>query len=182
MGKGSSQSQVTRPDGQTMDWIGQWRDAISKLNPGVDAGFGDVRKTLEETFARQRAQAGNAAGGAATAAGAFGGDRHGIMEAELVGDVNRSEASSLASLGLSEAQMKWAQIMQKLGLMGAAAGVGGMKTTSKSGGNLLGDILGLGATAGGMFLGGPAGAGGMPGIMPTGPYGWGGDASPGPSW
>jgi hypothetical protein len=149
------------PDQQTQDWIKQWRDAISGTWAGkdsMDSGYAPVRKSLIEDFQRQREGAGMSADQAATQAGAFGGDRQALLKSQLINDVNRNETSALANLGMSEADRKWQQITQLLGLMGAGSQVGGSTTTQKTGGNLLGDLLGIAGTVGGFALGGPAGA------------------------
>ncbi len=159
MGKGQTQTQTVSPDDKTKGWIDQYRTRIAGLDPAAgDYGYGAARDALQQNFDRQRGLAGVSANQQATAAGAFGGDRHAILQAELQGGVNRDETNALASLGMSEADALWGRIMQQLGMMGDASRLGGMKTSSHQSGNLLGDLLGAGLTIGGMAIGGPAGA------------------------
>lgn len=196
MGKTKTQTQTSTPDAGTMDWIQRWRDAISGVGgglgiPGLPGGFDvpggnydEVRDIIRETAGLQREGAGTAANQAATGVGAYGGSRHGILQGQLIGDVNRSEREQLASLGMSEADRAWNQIMQTLSMMGGASQVGGNVTTNKTQGNALGGLLGLGTTIAGIpgigsiFGGGgnefefgnaPQGAGGSGGIYGSRP-------------
>ncbi len=159
MGKGQTQTQTVSPDDRTQDFINQYRNRLTGLDPAAgDYGYDAARKALVSNFDRQRGLAGVNANQQATAAGAFGGDRHAILQAELMGGVNRDETNALASLGMSEADALWSRIMGQLQLMGDASRLGGMKTRNHQSGNLFGDLLGAGLTIGGMALGGPAGA------------------------
>lgn len=72
------------------------------LNPFTE----EVIQAQQGTFDRQRQQAIDMAAQEATQAGAFGGSRSGILQAEALGGVNRNEANQIAELrrqGFSEA-------------------------------------------------------------------------------
>lgn len=87
------------------------------LNPFMD----EVVGAQQQTFDRQRQRALDMAAQEATQAGAFGGSRSGILQAEALGGVNRNEAQSLANLrraGFSEA------VGNALGLFGTEQNLG----------------------------------------------------------
>lgn len=78
-------------------------DALKKyMDPYQDQVIGGI----QGDFAKQRDAALTAGAQAATAAGAFGGSRSGVLQAEALKDVNANEANTLAALrsrGFSDA-------------------------------------------------------------------------------
>lgn len=67
------------------------------MNPFESQVIGGV----QSDFDRQRAGAMTGAAQAATQAGAFGGSRSGVLQAQALNDVNRNETSALAGLRMS---------------------------------------------------------------------------------
>lgn len=120
---------------------------------GLNLGLPDssaLKDQMRAEFDRQRTQAGLSANDLATKAGAFGGDRASILQAQLTNDVNRNEASSLAGLDYQSQQDQWNRIMQLAGLAGGGASWGGSTQTQQMPSNFFGTLAGLGTTAAGL--------------------------------
>ena len=92
------------------------------LSPYLDEVIGSARRDI---FDPQRDAASLRANDLATKAGAFGGDRSAILQAEMLRDVNRNEASTLSGLRESGYQNAVNQLLSErarvggLGLAGA---------------------------------------------------------------
>jgi len=71
---------------------------------------------MQGDFAQQRAGAQNRAADVATRAGAFGGDRSAILEAQLTNDVNRNEANTIGQFRNQGFQNAAGQLMAQRGL------------------------------------------------------------------
>lgn len=147
----STQTTTVRPDSVTQQWIDLWRNRISQ-------GFGDlqnpayagVRQNMQNDFDRQRAMATMQGNDLATKAGAFGGNRSAILNAQLQQGVNQQETQALSGLDLQENQEQFQRLMALLGLSGQAAGVGGQITQQQMPSNPFGTLIGLAGAAGGL--------------------------------
>lgn len=154
MSKDATQTTTTRPDQGTQQWIDLWRRNITgAMGDLSNPAYAGVRSNMQADFDRQRQMATLQGNDLATKAGAFGGSRSAVLNANLQGDVNRAETSALSGLDLQENQERFQRLMALLGLSGQAAGVGGQTQTMQMPSNMFGSLLGAGAT----ILGGPAG-------------------------
>jgi hypothetical protein len=115
--------------------MGQFNDALKfgaqTGTEGVEKYFDPFQKEViggvNANYDRQRAQAGVAAGDEAVKADAFGGSREAILRGQMMGDVNRDEASTVAGLK----SQGWQQaLMALMGDRGRAAqfGMGGLNS------------------------------------------------------
>lgn len=154
---------------------------------GIDAYMNpyqnDVIAGVNADTQHQLGVAGVQAGDLATKAGAFGGDRSAVLQANMSSDINRNSLNTLANVRSSGFENAVQQLMQSrqmqgqyglagLGIMGQAqgmrqsalqplaAGVGpyGMTTSTSTPGDPWGFWGGLAGTVGGAMIGGPAGA------------------------
>jgi hypothetical protein len=139
------------------------------LNPYTD--------NIRSEYDHLRAGASTATSDAATRAGAFGGSRHGVAEGVRLGEIDRAQAGHMSglfqnamsqglqyseyqrSLAERQAQEPMFRAMQQLQMMGLGMGPTGMtQSTTTPSPSFGGQLLGLGLTGAGMFMGGPAGA------------------------
>lgn len=140
----------------------------------------NVIDALSAEYDVARARAMTDANQAATAAGAFGGTRHGVMAGARLGELDRAELSQIGSLlhtgyenalsrGLAytehQRQLREQQMREPLlryqsilNMMNLGMGPTSSTTTNVQHGNALRDALGLGLTAASFFAGGPAAA------------------------
>ena len=168
MSKDATQTSTIRPDAQT----GAFQDVFRKLILGslggltgntalqgmagpYASGFGlpntqALKDAASANFAQQRGQATMAANDLATKAGAFGGDRAALLQSQMLGDVNRNEASTLAGIDYQGQQDSYQRLMGLLGLAGQGASMGGYSQSMSMPSNPWGSVLGLGALAGGL--------------------------------
>jgi hypothetical protein len=127
-------------------------------------------------FQQQRQQAVNAANEQATLAGAFGGDRSQIGAAQAGNLADQTQAGfnyqafndamqralQASNLGYGAigagAFLPQAYQSGQLGLLQQGLGPTGSTQTQSTSSDLFSQLLGLGTTLGGLFLGGPAGA------------------------
>lgn len=139
----------------------------------------NVIDALGAEYDTARSRALTDANQAATAAGAFGGTRHGVMAGARLGELDRAEMSQVGSLlhsgyetalsrGLAytehqrqleeqrmrEPLMRYNSILQ---MMNLGMGPTSSTTTNVQEGDFMRDALGLGLTAASFFAGGPAG-------------------------
>jgi len=155
------------------------RSIADQISPFMNPYVNQVIGGLGQHFDRLRSQATVGANQQATAAGAFGGSRHGVLEAERLGGLDRAQMQQVGGLlsgqfntalqqglqhseylrALRERQMQepFLRGQMQQGLLGGSLGPTGSTTTRIQHGNLLGDIAGAGLMAAGMFAGGPAG-------------------------
>lgn len=149
--------------------------AMRFMNPW----FSQVLDPVNASFDRARDMSRMRAGDAATGAGAFGSARHGVAEAVGMGEIERGRAQVLGNLlntqwqnavgqGLAyQDRQRMLERMQMMdpylrsqmavGLRSSGLGPTGSVTTQKQEGNTWGQIAGLGLTAAGTLMGGPAG-------------------------
>jgi hypothetical protein len=124
--------------------IGPFQGGVSQMDLGRIQDFFDpyeqsVVSGVQGDYDRQRQMAMQTAAQQATQAGAFGGSRSGVFQAQAVGDVNQQEAARLAQIrsagygqALGAAQNEWGT-MQNLGLQaGIAQQQGDMFNSSQS--------------------------------------------------
>lgn len=168
MSKDATATTTTRPDAQTAQWQDLWRKSIAGSLGGLTGnqalmdyagnsfnglGLPDpnlLKDQARQNFGMQRDQATMAANDLATKAGAYGGDRSAILQAQMLGDVNRNESQALGGIDYQNQQDQWQRVMQLLGLAGGASQVGGQTTSQQMPSNPFGTLIGLGATAGGL--------------------------------
>jgi len=149
-------------------------------------------------FAQQRQQAIEQANQQATLAGAFGGDRSQIGAAVAGSQADQTQAgfnyqafqdamqraAQAANLGFGAigagAFLPQAYQSGQLNLLNQALGPHGQTQTQQSHSDLFSQLLGLGATAGGLFLGRPSSGGGLFSYPDAG-QGF-GPATPGQVW
>jgi len=127
------------PNAATIGAQGAYGGLLSGLTNGMQTGLGGLDQYLNPymdqvvdaartgIFDPQRDQARLRASDLATKAGAFGGDRSAILESQMVGDVNRNEASTLASLRQSGFEQAVNQLLaerSRQGQMGLAGAQG----------------------------------------------------------
>ena len=148
------------------------------MNPYQSQVIGGVRNEFDYL----RGQARRNTTDAAIQSGAYGGSRHGVAEGTRLGALDRAQGSQIAGLlssGFSDALGQGLQYSEyqrslrerqaqdpifrnqaALGLLNMGMGPTGMNQTNveKQSSDPWGQLLGLGLTAGGFFLGGPPGA------------------------
>lgn len=120
---------------------GQQFQGASSLQPFLNPYQSQVTDAARANFDRQRQQAIGAAGSQAAGAGAYGGSRSGILQAQALNDVNQNETGTLAGLnqqGYTQALNAWQQQQAQnanLGLAGAQglAGIGGLRAQGTAG-------------------------------------------------
>lgn len=131
-GPTGAQQQALDRMGQDISGAGDFNFSPEQMDPNRAQAFfnpfeDQVVGAAQQNFDRQRQQALNQAAQEATGAGAFGGSRSGILQAQALGDVNRNESQTLAQLrnqGFQNAQQMAAQehgLMQNLGFGSAQA-------------------------------------------------------------
>lgn len=131
-GATDAQRQAMERLGQDLSGVGNFGFSPSQMDPNRAQDFfspfqDEVVGGVQQDFDRQRQQALTNAAQEATGAGAFGGSRSGILQAQALGDVNRNESQTLASLrnqGFQNAQGLAARehgLMQNLGFGSAQA-------------------------------------------------------------
>ncbi|HET7111723.1 MAG TPA: hypothetical protein VFI41_12700 [Gemmatimonadales bacterium] len=165
---GGQATTTTSPDGKTQNYQDVLRQYMLGLlgsasgnqaltgqagQYGTNLGLPDptaLKDQARAEFDRQRTQAGLSAADMATKAGAFGGDRSAILQAQLVNGVNQNEASTLAGIDYQNQNDQWQRLMQLANLAGGGAQWGGSTQTQQMPGNPFGTIAGLAATAGGL--------------------------------
>jgi len=188
-GGGTSTSTYT-PDKGTQDWAKYFRNTAQGYagqNLGLPSSFGaadisrymdpytqSVIQGMNPMWDQQRAAAMQSGADQAVAAGAYGGSRSGILQAQLMGGVNQNQAAQTAQLLSSGYSQALAQLNQDRGfgltrdqsifniLNGGFQG-GGYTMTQQQPMNIMGGLLGMGATGlgfGGLFSNG-GGAGGV---------------------
>lgn len=155
------------------------RSIAEQIAPFMNPFTQQVIAGLGSHFDRRRAQASTGASQGATAAGAFGGSRHGVLEAERLAALDRAQMEQVGGLltqqfdkaveqgrehseylrALRERQMQepYMRAIMQQQLLGGSLGPTGTTQTKTEYGNLLGDIAGLGLMGAGMFMGGPTG-------------------------
>ena len=92
---------------------------ISRFSDPFEAS---VVSAIQGDYDRMRAMGLNDVGAQATAAGAFGGSRHGIAEGTMLGELGRSEAGTLAGLRSGNFQNSIQNLLAERGQMGAFGG------------------------------------------------------------
>lgn len=155
--------------GPVLNNAGDVRNATEMfLNPFLEGVEGGVNST----FDRLRGDASVQARSDATRAGAFGGDRSGILEAVRLGELDRAQTEQIAglragafdraqTLGIQQTEhnrlLREQQLQeplfrhqQALGLMNLGIGPTGSETFTRGGGNLLGTLLGGATTLSGL--------------------------------
>lgn len=131
-GPTDAQRQALEQAGADLSGVGDFGFSPSQMDPSRAQDFfspfqDEVVGSMQQAFDRQRQQAMSQAAQEATGAGAFGGSRSGILQAEALNNVNRNEASQLAQLrnqGFQNAMGMAGQehqLMQNLGLSSARA-------------------------------------------------------------
>ena len=151
MSKDATQTTTTRPDANTSSWIDLWRKNITGAQGSLgNPAYAGVRSNMQSDFDRQRALATMQGNDMATKAGAFGGTRGSVLNAQLQQGVNQAETSALSGLDLQENQEQFQRLMALLGLQGQAAGVGGSTQSVSMPSNPWGTLIGLGTAAGGL--------------------------------
>lgn len=131
-GPTDAQRQALGRIGQDLSGAGNFGFSPEQMDPSRAQDFfspfqDEVVSGLQSDFDRQRQQALTRAAQDATAQGAFGGSRSGILQAQALRDVNQDEASTLAQVrnrGFQNAQGLAAQehqLMQNLGFGSAEA-------------------------------------------------------------
>jgi len=97
-----------------------------QLNPYMNPYNSQVVDATRDEFTRQRGLASNSANSMATGAGAFGGSRSAVLQANMLGDVNRNETSTIANLHAGG----FDRMLQQLGMdkdRSLRAGQGGLQ-------------------------------------------------------
>lgn len=168
MGKDATQTSSVTPDAQTAQFQDLFRKTIAGSLGGLTGnqalmdyaggsfnglGLPDpnaLKNAARQNFALQRGQATMSANDLATKAGAFGGDRAAILQAQMLGDVNRNESQALSGIDYQNQQDQWSRLMGLLGLAGQGASIGGTTNTQTMPSNPFGTVLGLATTAGGL--------------------------------
>lgn len=151
MSKDATQTTTTRPDANTSQWIDLWRQNINQAQSGLgNPAYAGVRSNMQSDFDRQRQMATLQGNDLATKAGAFGGSRSAVLNAQLQNGVNQNETRALSGLDLQQNQEQFQRLMALLGMQGNAAGVGGQTQSMSMPGNPWGTVLGLGSLATGM--------------------------------
>jgi len=146
------------------------------LNPFTDQVIGGVNQQFDQA----RAAATRRTNQESTAAGAFGGSRHGLTEGSRLAALDRDQAGVVGGLlsnqfntalgqGFDFSQVQRAQQTERLqeplfrnqaaqGFFNAGLGPVGGSTQQVQKGSVLKDVLGAGLTVAGGMIGGPAGA------------------------
>lgn len=160
---------------------GQYANAgnlgLTALTGGANPFYDQAQQqALDPLFAQARQRALGDIGSQATLQNAYGGSRHGVAEGQALGTLGAQQAGlgyqayndslqralAAANLGFG-AQAQSAFLPQQfysgqLGLLQQAMGPYGTTQTQQMKSDPFSQLLGLATTAGGFFLGGPAGA------------------------
>lgn len=169
------------PDGRSIEEI---------MKPFMDPYLSQVIQGVRGDATRQRGMASREATDAAIRAGAAGGSRHGVAEGIRLGEIDRNELQTVGGLmssgfqnamqtGIQQSEYQRALRERMLqeplfrrqmsqGFYTGGMGPVGQQQTQVTEGNLLADVAGLGMTAAGMFMGGPAGAAAAGGLFGKG--------------
>lgn len=160
-------------------------------NAGAAGQFmNPYQSQLNPFFAQQRQQAIEQANQQATLAGAFGGDRSQIGAAVAGSQADQTQAGfnyqafqDAMQRAAQAANLGFGAIGGQANLMQGAIGPYGQTQTQQMHPDFFSQLLGLGATGAGLFLGGPAGAAGSLFDMMPQNFGAGfGPATPGQVW
>lgn len=164
-------------------FLGPSGDSVeSMIAPFMNPYQGQVIDGVRQQFDQLRGQANVGVNQGATAAGAFGGARHGVAQGTRLGELDRAEMSQIGGLLSSGFQNALTQGLQfseyqralreraareplfrqqmAQGFLNGGLGPTGFTDTNVQvqNGSTLGAITGLAGTVGGALIGGPAGA------------------------
>ena len=154
-GPTQAQQQAVNRVGRDLSGTGNFGFSPEQMDPSRAQDFfspfqDEVVQGVQSDFDRQRQQALNTAAQQATGAGAFGGSRSGILQAQALRDVNQNEASTLAQVrnrGFQNAQglaSQEHQLMQNLGFGSAQAAQQGRLREAGLGLQAAGQQFGMG--------------------------------------
>jgi hypothetical protein len=160
MGKGGGRrvTQTLDPGSQQfVDWMRNVTQEHHARPLDVGAFFNPFMDNLRGEFDMLRGQARTGVAQDATAAGAFGGARHGVAEGVRLGEIDRAQGTMTAQAHQQAVQNAMQHRMMQAQLMNLGLGPTGMIATEREQGDPLGTLFGLGA--------GFAGLGGISGLL-----------------